>query len=304
MEINSFHPALQFTMERENDNSLPFLDMRVINNNGILSSTWYHKPTDTGLIMNFHSLAPKRYKRSVVSGFVHRIYRACSTWKHFHDSLEKAKRVLEQNQYPPEFYGPIIHETLTTIVSRSNDSDSEDQCSDSEDQCSDSEEESSQQEMDTKPKDMRKSFSLFLNYRGKVSESYARALHKINAPCRIIFTLRKLKTILPSLKPPVQKLFKSGVVYKIECSRCNSCYVGQTSRHLQTRFKEHLSSGPVQQHFEDCDMDLSEEHISILGTTSKGEITLLTLEALWIRDVKPQLNTKDEFRSRALTIKL
>jgi len=51
-------------------------------------------------------------------------------------------------------------------------------------------------------------------------------------------------------------------------------------------------------------MDLSEEHISILGTTSKGEITLLTLEALWIRDVKPQLNTKDEFRSRALTIKL
>ena len=35
-----------------------------------------------------------------------------------------------------------------------------------------------------------------------------------------------------------------------------------------------------------------------------NQITLLTLEALWIRDVKPQLNTKDEFRSRALTIKL
>ena len=165
--------------------------------------------------MNFHSLAPKRYKRSVVSGFVHRIYRACSTWKHFHDSLEKAKRVLEQNQYPPEFYGPIIYETLTTIVSRNNDGnredecyDSEDLCSDSEDMCSDREEESSQQEMDIIAKEIGKSFSLFLNYRGKVSESYARALHKINAPCRIIFTLRKLKTILPSLKPPVQKLLK------------------------------------------------------------------------------------------------
>ena len=187
---------------------------------------------------------------------------------------------------------PIIHETLTAIVSRG--SDSEAQCDDSDGHCS-------QLEMELKLKDTRKSLSLFLNYRGKVSENSARVLQ---ASCRIIFTFRKLKTILPSLKPPVQKLFKSGNLYKTECSRCNSSYVGQTSRHLQTRFKEHLSSGPVQQHFEDCDMDLSEEHISILGTTSKGEITLLTLEALWIRDVKPQLNTKDEFRSRALTIKL
>ena len=94
------------------------------------------------------------------------------------------------------------------------------------------------------------------------------------------------------------------VVYKIECPRCTSCYVSQTSRHLQSRFKEHASNGPVQQHFRHCEVELNEDCISILGTTSKGEVTLLTLEALWIRDVKPGLNTKDEFRSRALTIKL
>ena len=116
-DINKLHPALKFTVEREEDGNSPVLDMRLINENGHLSSTWYHKPTDTGLIMNFHSLAPKRYKRSVVSGFVYRIFRACSTWKHFHNSLEKAKKVLEQNQYPPEFYGPIIHDTLTAIMS-------------------------------------------------------------------------------------------------------------------------------------------------------------------------------------------
>ena len=51
-------------------------------------------------------------------------------------------------------------------------------------------------------------------------------------------------------------------------------------------------------------MALTEECVSVLGATSKGEVTLLTLEALWIREVKPQLNTKDEFRSRELTIKL
>ena len=282
-EINKLHPVLKFTMEREKDGNIPVLDMRLINENGHLSSTWYHKPTDTGLIMNFHSLAPKRYKRSVVSGFVYRIFRACSTWKHFHDSLEKAKKVLEQNQYPPEFYGPIIHETLTTILSNDKQSG----------------EKEGKENTATK-----ESFPLFIQYRGKCSENYARALHKIKAPCHIVFTIRKLRTILPSLKPRVEKMYKSGVVYKINCPRCSSCYVGQTSRHLQTRVKEHLTNGPVKQHLSECGTKSTEEDITILGATSKGEITLLTLEALWIKEVKPELNTKDEYRSRTLTIKL
>ena len=32
-------------------------------------------------------------------------------------------------------------------------------------------------------------------YKGKCSEQYARALHSIQAPCRVIMTLRNLKTI-------------------------------------------------------------------------------------------------------------
>ena len=56
--------------------------------------------------------------------------------------------------------------------------------------------------------------------------------------CKIIFTTKKLKMDLPSLKPPVEKCFKSRAVYKICCSRCQSCYVGQTIRHLITRLKD------------------------------------------------------------------
>ena len=90
-EINKLHKNLQFTIERENNKSLPFLDMNIIHDHetGKLSSTWYNKPTDTGLIMNFHTLAPKRYKRSVVLEFVHRIYRACSSWEIFIKALIK-----------------------------------------------------------------------------------------------------------------------------------------------------------------------------------------------------------------------
>ena len=86
--------------------------MKIIRNACKLSSTWYCKPTDTGLIMNFHALAPLRYKKSVVCGFVHRIYRACSTWENFHTSLEKAIKILRDNQYPSNFYDPLIRSAI------------------------------------------------------------------------------------------------------------------------------------------------------------------------------------------------
>ena len=79
-EINALHDSLTFTREREKNGSLSMLDMSINNKQGQLSSTWYYKPSDTGLILNYHALAPKRYKRAVVAGFVHRIY---------HESLDR-----------------------------------------------------------------------------------------------------------------------------------------------------------------------------------------------------------------------
>ena len=33
---------------------------------------------------------------------------------------------------------------------------------------------------------------------------------------------------------------RAGVVYKFQCAGCNACYVGQTTRHFDTRVHEHL----------------------------------------------------------------
>ena len=85
---------------------------------------------------------------------------------------------------------------------------------------------------------------IFLQYRGKLTEKFEHALKRLEAPCKVIMTLRKLKTVLPSLKAPVKKSLKSGVVYEICCLRCNSRYVGQSSRHLTTRIKEQTKSPP------------------------------------------------------------
>ena len=41
----------------------------------------------------------------------------------------------------------------------------------------------------------------------------------------------------------------------------------------------------------------------ILGSTTKGEKQFLTLEALYQKELKPSINTKEEYKSRTLTIK-
>ena len=43
-----------------------------------------------------------------------------------------------------------------------------------------------------------------------------------------------------NVKDTVPRSLRSNVVYKFNCAECNSAYVGETSRHLSTRVREHL----------------------------------------------------------------
>ena len=156
--------------------------------------------------------------------------------------------------------------------------------------------------------DDKDKFKFFLEYRGKPSDLLTKSFKKLNAPCNVIMTTRKLKTCLPSLKPLVPKMLLSNVVYKLTCPGCTASYVGQTVRHIQRRVREHLGNkGIMKSHFEQCSIDplsiQDNNFVSILDRTNRIS-KLLTLEALHISQIKPLLNTKDEFRSRTLTLKL
>ncbi|EZA58152.1 hypothetical protein X777_01880, partial [Ooceraea biroi] len=57
---------------------------------------------------------------------------------------------------------------------------------------------------------------------------------------KTIFTIpNKLNQIIKSGKDKIENKDMMGVVYKIDCKNCDSCYVGQTKRRLDTRIKEH-----------------------------------------------------------------
>ena len=51
LDINRLHEALTFTRERKKDGSLPMLEMSILNEKRSLSSTWYSKPSATGLMV-------------------------------------------------------------------------------------------------------------------------------------------------------------------------------------------------------------------------------------------------------------
>ena len=257
-------PNLKFTIEREKNREIPFLDTLIIRKDKQLSSKWYNKPTDTGLVMNYHSLAPTIYKKSVVTGMIHRIFRACSTWKHFHEGLMRAKKILIKNQYPAEFYEPLIKKAIDKLR---NPKDKE-------------------ENVDDKKEEAVEKVKVYLEYRGIVSDNFKMSLNKCKAPVNVVFTLRKVKHVMPSLKAEIEKPYKSGVVYKITCPCCQACYVGQTNRHILQRLKEHQrSSSPVGNHLASCNVDVTIDDVTILVKTSKSEDYLMTLEALWIKEI-------------------
>ena len=55
--LNQQHSNIKFTIEEEVDKKLPFLDV-LLDNNGPLKTSVYHKPTFTGLYTNFESFIP------------------------------------------------------------------------------------------------------------------------------------------------------------------------------------------------------------------------------------------------------
>lgn len=58
-QFNKYNESIQFTIEVESNNILPFLDLRLHHHpNGTISTTWYRKPTSSGRILNFHSNHP------------------------------------------------------------------------------------------------------------------------------------------------------------------------------------------------------------------------------------------------------
>lgn len=92
LDSNELHPLLKFSHQCETKSSITYQDIMICRSEGGVTSIWHTKPTETVLTINYHSLTSQKYKRSVICGLAHKIHRASSTWKYFHESLVGQRR--------------------------------------------------------------------------------------------------------------------------------------------------------------------------------------------------------------------
>src|SRR3978361_575047 len=89
-----------------------------------------------------------------------------------------------------------------------------------------------------------------LTYFGDISNKIGRIITKYTDYSISFKSYRPVESILGNFKEKTDILYKSGV-YKLNCSFCNSVYIGQTLRNFHIRYCEHLRNFRLKQEQED-----------------------------------------------------
>ena len=100
--LNNRHPNIKFTIEKQINYSIAFLDVFIsgINNQNLTLQT-YHKSTYTGLLLNVKSFTSFSYKISLIICPIDRLFNICNDWNSFRNETENIKSNLIKNAYPP-----------------------------------------------------------------------------------------------------------------------------------------------------------------------------------------------------------
>ena len=175
--------------------------------------------------MNWYAIAPLRYKKNLVSGFVNRIWSATTSYDAFVRGCEKAKIILSNNQYPKNWVEWQVGKAIDKVYhKRSHPTDGLDK------------EGKKLVPMAENDTEARVKKLIFLQYRGIETERLAEKLIDIGCIIKPVFTLRKMKTITPTLKPRTRLLktcyllnillfYISAHTLKIRSTRIRRCLV-------------------------------------------------------------------------------
>ena len=105
--LNNRHPNIKFTIEKQINHSIAFLDVFIsgINNQNLTLQT-YHKSTCTGLLLK--SFTSFSFEISLIKCFIDRLFKICSNWNSFHNDIESIKSNLTKSAYPPFLIDKVI----------------------------------------------------------------------------------------------------------------------------------------------------------------------------------------------------
>ena len=107
--LNKQHPKIQFTVEEEKDDQLPFLDVRVSKEGGRLLTSVYRKPTHTERYIPYHSHHHMRTTTGVLRCMRDRARSICHPTK-MQQEMDHLNQVFQANGFPEN----LVKKTLMT----------------------------------------------------------------------------------------------------------------------------------------------------------------------------------------------
>ena len=272
--INSLRESIKFTMEIEADNRIPFLDVMVYRKENQIITSIYRKPTHTDRYLNFKSNHHPRIKAGVIKSLAHRARTICNSKENLDTELVNLQRVFDMNDYPSS----LVNECLTEKKNTQKIDDTE----------------------------VEKPATLFTPYIRGFSERLEKICRRLNI--RSVFSSRRtLRNELVHVKTyRVQPDRIKGVVYTVNCAECESTYIGETKRTLDTRLKEHKRAvitddrkNGIATHANTEEHSINWSSARVLHREQNWHRRKL-LEALKISNTKPNMNLDSGLRLNTL----
>ena len=113
--INDRHPNIRFTMEKEIDKKIPFLDVLIDNSQPQPPITRVcRKKTFTGLLTNYFTFTPFSYILGLIRTLVDRTYKINNTWVGFHEDIKKLVLILRKNL----FLSHIVERVISQYIAK------------------------------------------------------------------------------------------------------------------------------------------------------------------------------------------
>ena len=204
-KLNNLVPSINFKVEWENNNSLPFLDILVTHMNDLLTFTVYRKPTHCDMYIHYYSYHNDEIKLSVISTMFLRALRICSP-QHLDNENSKIWSIFRKLKYPDWFIKKgYLKARKTFYVPSSNPTN-------------------------TKP---------------YLCLPYVKSLESIKSVSKdldVNIAFKYTSSIKSNLVHNNLSAKAEGGIYKIPCKDCDLVYIGETGRSLDVRLKEHKRS--------------------------------------------------------------
>jgi hypothetical protein len=222
--MNNLETSIKFTVEVQENNKLPFLDVMIERQDSLLITYVYHKPTDTGLYLKWTSNQPKQYKINLIKCLCNRAVKLCSSELLLRNELDHYRKTFLANGYPPN----VIKKAMRKFVLNKNNNDNNIN--------------NNNMQQATNVETIYISMPYYCDYSITLAKRIKMLLESPMKKIQFGFKSQKRICTIFNSTYRDKKKENNNVVYQYNCQNCKGSYIGQTSRGVEQRKTEHKNA--------------------------------------------------------------